>query len=368
MIRISRLVCLLVIFASIISCAGKKKNSAINLSDVNKVTPNEIIRFDRIEDLYFSHLSYKSIAIGSKRTIIADREIKFIALIDNNGKPLKKIREGRGPGEILDVYEMTETSNNTIYFNDSGNQKILLYDENLNFIKEFKPKPYGGTAITNIYPGKEDQFIFELTSFDFLENKDKENEKMLIQYNLENEEYGKEITIKDRPYARTYLDGRLVGASQVPFSDIVLTSYNPENKSVFIYETSKSQMIEINTGFDTLNTVLLNLPREKLNDTEIDSLRGDERSEQWKTMSAYLPEFKSVAERFFYNNKQFWLQSNLRGDYQKWFVLNMEGQIIKIVNLPKDVMVTHVSNENIGVRINDVEFALFENQRLEIED
>lgn len=352
----------------LVSCSEKKsKLGEIDLASIPTVTPKAIISFDKADSLYFSHLGYKSIAVASSRVVIADRQNKFVALIDNNGNLINKVREGRGPGEILDVYEMTITSNNTLYLNDSDNKKILIFDESLNFINEFKPKPYDGTAITNVFPGEDEQFIFELTSFGFLENKDEERKKMFVQYDLKNEGYGKEISIKDRPYARTYLDGRLVGASQVPFSDIALTSYNPENQSLFIYETSKSQIIEINADFDTLNTVPVNLPLETLSDAEIDSLRDGERDEQWKTMREYLPEFKSTAERFFYNDNQFWLQSNLRGDYQKWFVLNIDGQIIKVVNLPKEVMVTHVSDDNIGVRMNDSEFALYKNQTLEIE-
>ncbi len=351
---------------SMVSCSDKVKE--IDLSDIPELTPKALTSFDQADSLYFSHLSYKSIGIASDRIIIADRQNKFVILVDDEGNIIKRIREGRGPGEILDVYEMTKSSGNIVYLNDSDNKKVLMYDEDLNLISEFKPKPYEGGAIENIYPGVNSSFIFELTTFDFLENKEKDREKIFVQYNLENKEYGNAIIIKDRPYARTYVDGRLVGASEVPYSDIALTAYNSENKSLFIYETSKSEIIEIDAYFDTLSTTSVNLPKQKLSDTEIDSLRDGERSEQWKTMSSYLPEFKSEAERFFYNKNRFWLQSNLRGDYQKWFVLNMDGQIIKIARFPKNVMVTHISDENIGVRLNDVEFSLFENIKLETED
>jgi len=345
----------------LLSCAEKNaEGRKTDLTKISSIIPKTLTSFDKADSLYFSHLAYKSIAVGSNRIIIADRQNKFVALVDEEGNLINKIREGRGPGEVLDVYEMTITSNNILYLNDSDNKKILIFDEELGFIKEFKPKPYDGTAITNIFPGEDEQFIFELTSFGFLENKDEEREKIFVQYDLKNEEYGKEISIKDRPYARTYLEGNLVGASQVPFSDIALTSYNSENYSLFVYETSKSEIVEIDANFDTLSITPVNLPKQKLNDTEIDSLRDGERNEQWQTMREYLPEYKSAAERFFYNDKQFWLQSNLRGNYQKWFVLNKDGQIIKVVHLPKDVMVTHVSNEHFGVRLDDSTFALFE--------
>lgn len=352
----------------IISCSEKK--SKVNELDLNKVPifiPNLLANFDSIEDLYFSHLAYKSIATTSNHLVLADRQNKFVVIVDDKGALINKIREGRGPGEILDVYEMTRTLDNTIYLTDNGNKKILIYDEDLSFIKEFKPKLFEGTSIVNVFPGSENNFIFELTSFDFLENKDKQSEKIFVQYNLEDENYGKEIRIKDRPYARTYIDGRLVGAAQVPYSNTSLTSYNPENQSLFVYETSKSEIVELSSDFDTLNTIRINLPVQKLSDSEVDSLREGESGEQWKTMSSYLPEFKSEAEQFFYNNNRLWVQSNLRGDYQKWFVLNMKGRIIKIALLPKDGMVTHVSDENIGVRINDVEFAVYSNQMHELE-
>lgn len=57
---------------------------------------------------------------------------------------------------------------------------------------------------------------------------------------------------------------------------------------------------------------------------------------------------------------QIWVQSNIRGEFQKWFVLSMDGEITKIVHFPKNVLVTHISDHHIGVRLDDTTFALFE--------
>jgi hypothetical protein len=355
------LVIILISFGALISCTNNEnETSKIDLSTLSEVVPEEISRFDNLGDIYLSHLGYKSIGLDSNRVIIADRENPMIILTNIDGDLIKKIREGRGPGEVLDAYEFVKTNDNKIYINDNGNKKVIVVDNRLNFITEFKPQSLEGTSIVNVYPGVGSKFLFELTSFDFLQNKEKEREKVLVQYDLSKEEYGKKITIKDRPYARTYLDGRLVGARQVPYSDIALTSYNQDKRSLFVYETSKSQIIEINSEFDTLNTISIKLPTEELSDSEIDSLKEGRRSEQWKTMSSFLPSFKSEAESFIYYNNHFWIQSNLRGNYQKWFLLDINGKILKTVKLPKNVIITHITKDNIGVRLDDSTFGLFE--------
>ena len=132
------------------------------------------------------------------------------------------------------------------------------------------------------------------------------------------------------------------------------------SQTVYIYETAKSEIIELDGNFDTLKVIKTQLPTQKLSIQEIDSLRKEVDNEQWKTLNPLLPTFKSEAERMLVFNDQIWLQSNLRGDYQKWFVLSMDGEITKVVHFPKNVLVTHISEHHIGVRLDDTIFALFE--------
>lgn len=116
----------------------------------------------------------------------------------------------------------------------------------------------------------------------------------------------------------------------------------------------------------------VNLPTELLDDAEIEDIKKhakrDKGVERWKTIEPQLPKYKTVAEKMFLNENRIWLQSNLRGSSQKWFVLNMDGQVIKVVHLSKDGMITHISDENIGVRLDDVTFGLYLNQKFKTEN
>lgn len=347
----------------LISCSDKKKQE-IDFSKVPEITPIEILRFDRIGDVYFSHLGYTTIYTAHNDLIIPDRQLHTILLVDSNIKIKNKLNEGRGPGEIIDAYEFTQDNTGNIYVYDSGNKKVMQFDSELKLLKEIQPKPYEGKEIASVYPVTNENYVFELTSFDFLMNKEKENEKIFIQYDAANDQYGKKIIFKDKPYARTFINDKLVGAMPVPYSDTQLSAYNPENRTLLNFDTSTSIIVELDFNFDTLRVIPINLPVEKLSNEEINSIKNDidddRRVDQWKTMKPFIPEFKSKADKMLFHDNNIWLQSNLRGDSQKWFVLNMEGKIIKVVHLPKDVMVTHISEHHLGIRLDDSTFALFE--------
>lgn len=345
----------------LISCSNKDQNDEIeSLRNLPQFYPKQIAQIDKIDTLYFSHLGYKTLTNSSNEIIISDRQTGFIALIDIEGKLLKRIPQGRGPGEIIDAYEFNLLRNRLLYINDDGNKKGLVVDDQLNFISEFKPKPYEGASIVNMFPTGNGEFIFEMTTFDFLTDKSKSREKIFVQYDSLKNDFSREIRIKDRPYARTYFEDMLVGATQVPFSDVALTAYNTKDRTIFVYETAKSTVVELNGNFDTLKVIKTQLPTQKLSNQEVDSLRKEADNEQWKTLHPLLPEFKSEAEKMMVFNDEIWLQSNLRGEFQKWFVLNMDGEITKVVHFPKNVLVTHISNHHIGVRLDDTTFALFE--------
>lgn len=356
-----------IVFITSISCTNKKaKIGEIDLTKIPSITPRTLTSFDKVDSLYFSHLGYLSLATSSGDILISDRELPTILLLTPDMKIKKSIGEGRGPGEILDAHEFNEDKIGNIFINDQGNKKILIFDSNLDLIREVNPKLFEG-AVVSAYPMGDNNLLFELTSFGFLQNKNETRKKSFVQYNFETEEYGKQLILEDRPFSRDYLDERLVGATPVPFSFNQLTVQNPRNESILTFDTRTSIIAELDFNFDTVRVIPVSLPKEALNNTEKDSIRKDvskdKAVDRWKTMKSMLPEFKSVAENMLLNNGKIWLQSNLRGKYQKWFVLNMKGQIIKVVHLPKDGMVTHVSDENIGVRLNDTEFSLFKNQK-----
>ncbi|MFY0685154.1 MAG: hypothetical protein JXR20_11415 [Balneola sp.] len=348
-----------------ISCSDKKaKLEETDLANIAPVTPKVIISFDNIDNVYFKYIGDKSIATKNGDILISDRRLPTILLLSPDLKVKKSLLEGRGPGEILDAYEFNSDKDGNFYIYDQGNKKMLVYDDELNLIREMIPKPFEGSAITKVYPMGASNVLLELTSFEFLENKEESTKKIFIQYNLDTEFYGEKLVLDDRPFARSFMGDKIVGAVEVPFSFAQLTAHNPNNESIFMFDTRTSVIAEVDFNYDTLRVIPVSLPAELLNDAEIDSIRKDaskvKNIDSWKSMKPMLSEYKSVAENILFYNENIWLQSNLRGDYQKWFVLNMDGKIIKAVHLPKDGMVTHISEHHLGVRLDDATFGLFE--------
>ncbi len=352
----------LLVLLMFFGCVEKEqKETALNVEDIPAFTPNKILEIDAAGDRFFSHLGYQTVVLENGYIVLPDRELSNILVIDEEGNLQKVIEKGRGPGEILDAYEFTQTSNGDIYTHDQHNDKILVFDKEFNFIREFIPPTYENTSIRKVYEMADSLLFFELSSFDYLRNPDKKKVKIFVQYNPKTETYGQRWEVEDKPYAILRIEGGVVGAGVVPYAFDQLTAFNPSNNSLFIFNTNTPTIAEINANFDTLSTRAVHLPTETVSKTELDSLKADEMDEQWKTMKVLIPEVKSQADDMIYHNGEFWLKSNLRGNFQKWFVVNSEGEILRIVHLPKEGMLTHVSEHHLGVRMNSTTFALFEN-------
>jgi hypothetical protein len=78
-------------------------------------------------------------------------------------------------------------------------------------------------------------------------------------------------------------------------------------------------------------------------------------------MEPLLPEYKAIADDLIIDEQHnFWLKLNHRSEYQKWLILSESGDKLAIVHLPKDGMLTHVSDQHLGYRLDDHKFALLE--------
>lgn len=329
--------------------------------EIEEVTPAEITRFDHADSVYFSHLGYSSVVLkNSNNILIPDRDFPALVVADKNGKLEKHIREGKGPGEIQDIYNFTLDTEGKIYSYDQRNNKVMTFNSEMELVTEKVPPAYKASSIVRVYPMASEKFIYELTSFAFLEQENKDREKIFVQYAPLNESYGEELRLKDQPYYRVYKDDRVVGGGAVPYADIQLVDYYPKNKSLLIFDTRTNIIAEIDANYDTLQIIQVNLPKEKLSSEERDSLEADGRTEQWSSLEPLLPEYKASADKMIFYDDKIWLKSNLRGDSQKWQVLNMKGEIEKIVKLPKESMLMHVSDQHLGVRLDDATFALYE--------
>lgn len=332
------------------------------LNSLPHVYPKEINRFQSVDSLFFSHLGYTTIALENG-ILIYDRDQEFLVKTDSAGNLKKYVaRSGRGPGEVLDISSLVRTEEGNILIYDQGNQKVIRFNKELEYIGEFIPEPFEASFISDIYPAKDSaRYIVELSSYAYLYDKNKVPKRFFARYNAESNTYGKTVTLKDRLFARLVIDNQLRGGREVFFSPNQLIAYHASDQSLYIYWTGSSQIAEVSESFDTLRTISIELPKQKLSSEERDSIREKTRPEQWKTLGNLLPDVKAPVEKMKVDPKgRFWLRLNYRGETQQWLILSPKGKAQKIVHLPKGGMLTHISEDHLGVRINDVTFALFE--------
>jgi|AntRauTorckE6833_2_1112554.scaffolds.fasta_scaffold08816_2 hypothetical protein len=338
------------------------KPPEVNLDNILSFTAQPILSFSEVGDIYFSHLGYESVMLENGNIAIPDRQIPNITIINEAGELQKVIREGRGPGEIQDAYQFTKNTEGHIYTYDQDNDKLIEYDENFELVREMIPPNYENTSLLKAYPtSRKNELLFELTSYEYLQDETKNRENILVQFDVGLESYGEAFTLKAQPYARLYIDGLSVGATQVPYSYGNITAYNPQNQTLFVFDTASDRIAEINADFDTLRTISVNLPTEEISVTERDSMKAEYDDLRWDALKDLLPKEKAPVNKMLYQDGEFWMESNILGDTEMWLVVNLEGVITKIVHLPKESMLLHVSDEHLGVRLDDVTFALFTN-------
>ena len=58
--------------------------------------------------------------------------------------------------------------------------------------------------------------------------------------------------------------------------------------------------------------------------------------------------------------RNIWGNLNSVSGFDQWLAVSLRGEQLSIVNFPKDSMLTHISENHLGVRLDDITFALFE--------
>jgi hypothetical protein len=344
--NLQNLIGTLLLLAFILSACNKTENqhSKINVDGINSYTPKEIVSFDHVEDKYFGHLGYESKVLENGNIVFPERDASNLFVINSTGELLKSVRKGRGPGEIEDAFQLTKDKFGGFYVFDQGNDKALYFDSNFEFVEEFIPKAFPGTSILDIYHMESGTLIFEMLSFSFLIEPDKNREKILAIYSPATQEYGEKMVIKDKAEAKRVNNTRVEDTTPILYSTGNLTVFSSEKPAVYIFDTSTNLIAELDANLDTVSIIPVKLPTELLSQAEIDSLENEYSSQKWDMLENALPEVKAQADKMLYHDGEFWLKSNLRGNYQKWFVVNMEGQILRTVNLPKESILMHVSD------------------------
>ncbi|MEP1305639.1 MAG: hypothetical protein ABJK11_07355 [Balneola sp.] len=358
----------LIFYLLLISCSIEEtKNQVIDLSKVETIIPKELIRFDKVDSLYFGYVGINSFAFDDGSFVLPVWDpTSFVKISEDGGKVLAKTLKGRGPGELLDIGTPTWDGEDQVYVYDQFQKKIVLYNTDLNLVREFVVKLDNGWRAIRIFPElQEGKYVVEggPRSFKVAEM----DKKRVYVYDLNSEETERKLDLYSHPYIPLgdLINGGSGSAMQLPFGNDQFIVYKPDSKTLLLFDTRTDLIAEININFDTLRTIPVNIPKEELTASEIDDMEKIEkkdgmRNSDWLRIEEALPEFKAQAKDMIYHKQKIWLKTHLKSDYDKWLVINMKGEIVKVVNLPKNSFLTHVSEHHLGIRLDDSTFGLFE--------
>ncbi len=344
----------------LISCAGDKGEKTVDLTKVPLFEPQEIQRFDHFGDFYYSYLGISSAATEDGGFVIPSWNPAHLIIVGKDGIPIKQTSLGKGPGEFIDV-GVPGFGLSMITTFDQMQKKVVVLDSALNLIREFIVEPVADYGMYRVEPLSDSKVFIEMMSNNIF-SANEEKTKMYGIYSIENDELEHQIITKAKNWAPIgdVINSRSGSIVQVPYSVDQLSAVDPVSETVFMFDTRTDVIAEQNAELDTVHTIKVRVPKELLNEADRDSLKADENySEDWEYLEPYLAEEKALAEKMMIFEDQIWLQTNLRGEHTIWIVLNKEGELIKKVNLPKNSMLTHISRLHLGVRLNEIEFALF---------
>lgn len=346
---------------SLIILLGCNANDESNseLSDVPVTTPKELVQFETIGDNLLSHIGYASIVLRDGHVLIPDRQHVRLFKTDNSGKLIETIgRKGKGPGEFQDITFLSRSAFGNTLIYDQMNQKMVVLDSLGHFNYEFViPSNSPPGSLSELYEVEEQQYLMIFRSHEYMLNEDSEQVSYLVTYNSKQENFSPAKTINSRPYARRTGGG---GGLRVPYAAADLIAYDKITADIYLYGSDGEKIAQLDASLDTTEVISLDLQPELLTEEEADSVRM-EYPEYWDSMQSLLPEYKALADRLVMGpQNNFWLKLNHANEYEQWLMVSDQGVLLQIIQLPKNSMLTHVSEEHLGVRLNDTTFALYE--------
>lgn len=229
----------------------------------------------------------------------------------------------------------------------------------LDFIVK-EPEDMGVLGVYGI--GSKIEFVSQISSTNWLFEDDEKRFIQLARYNSDSQTYGKSKRFSAQQRAiHKIAGGAAMTASDVPYTSRRIIRYNPEEQTFWTMWTESGEIAELNTEFDTLQTVKVQLPTQDISSAEIETLEKRYQKGMWEVMQDMLPNQKVAVEDMRLDERgRFWLKLNYRSDYDQWLIVDSTGTPQKIVQLPKDVILTHVSDHHLGVRLGSSTFALYE--------
>jgi len=122
----------------IFSCTNAKKDSeTANVRELVGVQDLRIGQIDGNEEYVFGVIN--RIAVGADdRIYVSDRQVPIIRMYDPEGNFLGNVgREGRGPGEYLEISGMKTFNNGVLAIWDGGNMRLTTYKPNGTFLEQY---------------------------------------------------------------------------------------------------------------------------------------------------------------------------------------------------------------------------------------
>lgn len=340
-----------------------EEQSHTDLQDLPVFIPQEILRIDgSIGDNFFGHIGYATVVQNDGNVLIPDLLHKKLFKIDEGGRLIDIVlRQGKGPGEVEDITFLSQSAFDGILIYDQTNEKIVLLGDSGNYKDEFvlTPglQPPGINSLSEVYELAKNQYLLIFSTWEYLFKPDSDQKSYLIVYNRSLEMSSESIETRSKLHA--VLEGG--GASrQIPFVPADLIGYNTSSADLYLYWSGGNDIAHLDTSLDTIRTISISLTPDRISNTEKDSLRHA-FPEYWDSMKSFFSEYKAIADRMLVDPKNnFWLLLNRENDNQTWLVVSELGEFKHIVELPAGSMLTHISKHHLGVRLDDVTFALFQ--------
>lgn len=351
-----------------LACSTNNQESSeyIDLEKLPTERPTQFMQTDHADNIFFDHLNYATTVKENGNIIVNDRPQAVILEINPEGELVEIVAsKGQGPGEIQDASRLSAGLNESLVIFDQRNYKIVQYDLNNRSHYEFLPFQPDQYRIRSAHALHDpDLFLIVEWKPSALSNPGEDFTNRIVIYNQESDSILARHTYPDRVFARQIIEGAVRGGAPVPYSPALHFSTSNNNKSIYISWSEHNEIAELDLSLDTLRTIPVPLELKQLAKSEIDSIEqsyNDKRPSPWEFIEPLLPGEKVAYEEMTIDHSdRIWLKLTYQSEWQNWLILSNDGTPQKIVQLPKEGILTHVSEHHLGFRENDYTYSLYE--------